>query len=234
MQSKPAAPSPVHCVLSLFGGYGPAGVESRAIARGCHDGYCSSAAWRRADRLTAPVNTYSHLQQENLSGWFWLTLLHEVRPALIIAMVGTLFLSWPIVRAEFIRGLLESEPRSLNWLPWLISHLLLVAGLYAMTALGRAGAIPTDDTGIWLSLWMAVALAASATWAATVLPLQFWVRWLARCRMTLLAGAALGVAADLFGRSTQALCPPRTCTALSSYTRTCRRELRKTWTRWGS
>jgi len=158
--------------------------------------------------LTAPFDTYSSLLHEKLPDSFWFTLLHEVRPALITGLVVTLFFSWPIARAEFLRVLGESEVRLVNWLPWLITHLLLVAVLYAMTALGRAGLIPAYDTEIWLSLWVLVALATFATWTVAALPLQFWVHWLSSCWMTFLAGAALGLALDLLGRFTQALLWP--------------------------
>jgi len=155
--------------------------------------------------LTPPLDT-SRVEQTSFWIWFWVAVLHQIRPALVTGLLAVAFLSWPVVQDEFLQSVEQSEGRPANSIPWLSAHLILVGVLFTAKALRTTNpAVSLAETKIWLSLWVVMALPVFATWATAALPPRFWVGWFMRSRWAFLAGAAFGVAADFLGGSTEAL-----------------------------
>jgi exosortase E/protease (VPEID-CTERM system) len=153
--------------------------------------------------LTPPSNIVSPVDEASFWAWLWVRFLYQIRPALVSGFIATLFLSWSVARHEFRHCLERSGVRRLARLA---AHLLLVGALFAWRAsLVAEAKVSQGKAELWLVLWAAMALPIFATWLAAALPPRFWIRWLTRSRGAFLAGAVVGLAADLLAGATENL-----------------------------
>jgi len=152
--------------------------------------------------LTLPFNADARMTDPSLSTQLLLGFQHSLRPVFLTGVAVMLLMSWKSLREELLGTLMELGPsRLLSW-RWLGLHLLCLAFLGGSTLLRRASpAASTLEWQLGLIFWALVALVALISWCCTLLPPNFWLRWLRQSRTAIAAGLGVGFAAFLLGNS---------------------------------
>jgi exosortase E/protease (VPEID-CTERM system) len=90
-----------------------------------------------------------------------------------------------------------AHPSAHFW-PWLLGHLLVFGGFFAVTGLVLAAdRAATSWPAIWATGWMVLGVGSLASWAAAALPIRFWQWFLRRGWVALPIGLTAGGAAVL-------------------------------------
>ena len=136
-----------------------------------------------------------------VSGWFWLVIL-PTHQALIVGIIATLVLSWPVPAHALLRALTDSNIRRFAWAPWLIAHVVFVCVLFAVLAYLRIHPLSyAAKPEPRLLFWRALLLPVFVTWMAVALPTRFWMEWFIRSWKAFLQGAILGLFVELVGQA---------------------------------
>lgn len=159
--------------------------------------------------LTLPFDASKVLQDGSGIVGLIVGLLSILRPVFIAGVAAIVFLSWDVVRDEFIRALHDHDDPALTSLNWLGVHFIFLVPLVIGTIARRNGylAYPTHPIW-WLSAWMILGLALVTTWGAAAIPGRFWTRWYHRSRREFAVGAAFGLVATALGECTRLLWAP--------------------------
>ncbi len=152
--------------------------------------------------LTLPFNADARMTDPSLSTQLLLGFQHSLRPVFLTGVAVMLLMSWKSLREELVGTLVElGSSRLLSW-RWLGLHLLCLVFLVGSTLLRRASpAASTLEWQLGLIFWALVAVVALISWCCTLLPPNFWLRWLRQSRTAIAAGLGVGFAAFLLGNS---------------------------------
>jgi exosortase E/protease (VPEID-CTERM system) len=149
--------------------------------------------------LRFPLGAFS--APVRVSGWYWLIILPTYQ-ALIVGIVGTFILSWPVPAHALLRALTDSQMRWLARVPWLIAHVVFVCISFAVLAHLRIHPLSsTAKPEPRLLLWRVLLLPVFVTWMAAALPTRFWIEWFTRSWRAFLQGAILGLVVELTGQA---------------------------------
>jgi exosortase E/protease (VPEID-CTERM system) len=154
--------------------------------------------------LTLPFGPAGNLAQKGSWAGAMYAAQRGIRPTFITMLVAAIFFSGPVLRQEF-RTVLDESPDRITSARWFSAHLALLALLILGTKTQAIRLNSVEAWEGWLLLWVAVSLAALATWLFSALPPRFYVRWIARSRSAVLIAAGAGLAAFGLGNLMQEL-----------------------------
>jgi exosortase E/protease (VPEID-CTERM system) len=147
----------------------------------------------------------TELVTASFSNWFlrgrfegWLALVHlpAILAGIIAASMVVTILGWQTLRAELEQASAERLLRDSSWQIWLASHLLAVACFTEWTSLGFTNRIFGGPQAVsWFAIWSTVALFGLFSWAAAVMPLRLWSRWVAERPTVFFVGSIVGLVA---------------------------------------
>jgi exosortase E/protease (VPEID-CTERM system) len=159
--------------------------------------------------LTVPFDSSKVLQDRSGIVGLIVGLQGILRPVFIAGAAAIVFLSWDVVRDEFIRVFHDPDDPALTSFNWLGVHFIVLVPLIIGTIARRNGYLADPAHPIWwLCAWMILGVAAVATWGAAAIPGPFWMRWYHRSRREFAIGAAFGAVATGLGECTRLLWAP--------------------------
>jgi exosortase E/protease (VPEID-CTERM system) len=134
--------------------------------------------------------------QGHFEGWLEIIHLHAIFAGIIAALIIIAILGWQALWAELNQASALRSLGNYGCQIWLASHLLTLACLLEWTSLGFTNSVLGGFYGVyWFAIWSTIALFGLFSWAAAVLPLRLWIRWLAECPGAFVGGSLVGFAA---------------------------------------
>jgi exosortase E/protease (VPEID-CTERM system) len=112
----------------------------------------------------------------------------------VTAGVVAALLSWRTLVVEVRTALAGRRAHDQGRYLWLGVHLIVLFLLIKSAPLAIRSTLPNSvGAHLWIWIWTALALLGLLSWAAALLPLSFWMRWMSQCPAAFLVGAAFSI-----------------------------------------